>query len=170
MQLAVEIKLLCLTLRISDAVPKAANLLDPEGAGLNIARVGNEPVVEFAMEGRVSLVSRATADRVGGLATARGSGRGRPATIESIRAPTPSKPGARRTSASRIDPLARLAAAARASRLASLHGGPTPITAWTVPSSDRGSSRKRRRSERIVGRTWPGRCEMIRISEPCDGS
>src|ERR1700722_14921118 len=65
MQLAVEIKLLCLTLRISDAVPKAATLLDPAGAGLDIAGVGNEPVVEFAMEGPISLVSSAPAHRVG---------------------------------------------------------------------------------------------------------
>ena len=73
-------------------------------------------------------------------------------------------------SASRTDPSARLAAAAMASWAVSLHGGPRPTTARTTSSSSRKSSRKRRQRERIVAKTWPGRCDTMRISDRCGGS
>ena len=103
-------------------------------------------------------------------ATARGSGRGKPATTESIRTPAPSDSGARRASASRTDPSARFAAAAILSGAASLQGVPRLATASTMSSAVSGSSRNRRQRERIVARTWPGRCETMRMRDRCGGS
>ena len=149
---------------------KPANLLHPEGSRLDVARVGDNPVVELAMEGPVSLVSRPPADRIGEPGDRAGIGARQAGDDRSISAPTPSDSGARRTSASRTDPSARLAAAAMASS-----AGFAPRR----PEADHGpnnlvfrqrSSRKRRQRERIVGRTWPGRCDTMRISDRCGGS
>ena len=66
------------------------NLFDPEGAELDFARIGHHPVVELAVEGLEGLVPARPLTASASLATARGSGRGRPATIELTSAPTPS--------------------------------------------------------------------------------
>src|SRR3984957_8669576 len=65
MQLAVEVKLFRLAVCVANAIPKLANLFHPQRSRLDVARVSNNPVVELAMEGPVSLISRAPANRVG---------------------------------------------------------------------------------------------------------
>ena len=130
------------------------------------------PASRRARDGRPDTPRRSPARQSRRRAGRRRGDRGaaKPATIESISADAPSESEAKRASASRTDPLARLAAAATFVRPASLHGGPRAIAASTISSSASGSSRKRRQRDRMVARTWPGRWEMIRISDRWGGS
>ena len=123
------------------------------------------------MEGPVGLVARAPADRVGKFGDrarigARQPGddrvdqRARPPPIPARGEPAPREPIRWRAWPRRRARRARLRSTADRGR--------SPPR--TISSSLRGSSRKRRQRERIVGRTWPGRCDTMRISERCGGS
>src|ERR1700722_13655751 len=65
MQLAVEVKLLRLAVGVANAIPKLANLFHLQRSRLDVAHVTNNPVVELAMEGAVSLISPAPAHSIG---------------------------------------------------------------------------------------------------------
>ena len=93
------------------------------------------------MEGPVSLISRTTADRIGKPGDRSGIGARQAGDDLIDECADPSDSGERRTSASRTDPSARFAAAATASRRLSLQGGPRPIAACTISSSDSESRR-----------------------------
>ena len=129
-------------------------------AGRDVARVSRKPVVELAMEGPVGLIARAPADRVGEPGDRARIGARQAGDDRIDQRADPFRFRARGARAPR-EPIrsARLAAAAIASRPASLHGGPRPIAASTISSSRQRIEPQTAaaRADRGQDLTWPMR-------------